>query len=118
MHYCYRRGKKNNDKPPAANSTSLFPEQKGYVEWLENPIQCFESSGQRRRKVKDARLRPEDNNNNNNNNNRKHLRYEYNDVTIVGIINKTMRTKVRRKKRNVCCKGNEVHNYDDGVYTA
>jgi hypothetical protein len=37
---------------------------------------------------------------------RKHLRYEYNNVTIVGIINLTIRIKAQRKSRNVNCKGN------------
>jgi hypothetical protein len=99
MLYCYRRHTRNNGKPPAAaNSTSLIFEQKGYVEWFENLIQCFETAAQKKIKVNDTSLRPK-------NNNRKHLRYEYN-VTIVGIINKTIGIKTQRKSRNVNCKGN------------
>jgi hypothetical protein len=83
---------KNNGKPPAANSTSFILEQKGYAEWFENLIQCFETAGQKKIEINDASLRPK---------NRKHLRYEYNNVTIVGIINKTIRIKAQRKSRNV-----------------
>jgi hypothetical protein len=89
--------KKNNGKPPAANSTSFILEQKGYVEWFENLTQCFETAGQKKIKVNDASPRPK---------NRKHIRYEYNNVTIVEIINTTIRIKVQRKSRNSNCKGN------------
>jgi hypothetical protein len=47
---------KNNGTPPAANSTSFIFEQKGYVEWFENLIQCFETAGQKKIKVNDASL--------------------------------------------------------------